>query len=66
MIDIKRKLRCLRAKLGLNQDEFARFVDIPLSSYRKKESGKTKFTLDEAYRISKIANKSVEELFFTQ
>ena len=36
----------------------------PISTYRKKENCESKFTLEEAYRISKIADKSIEEIFF--
>ena len=64
MGELKKKLKILRVNLGLTQEEFAKFIDIPLSTYRKKENGESKFTLDEAYRISKIANGTIEEIFF--
>lgn len=37
---------------------------MPLSTYRKKEKGETKLTLEEAYLIAKVASKSVDEIFF--
>lgn len=64
MADIKKNLRILRTQLGLTQEEFAKYISLPISTYRKKENGESKFTLDEAYKISKIADKSVEEFFF--
>lgn len=65
MIELKKKLKVLRVSLGLTQEEFAKIIDIPISTYRKKENGESKFTLDEAYKISKIANGTIEEFFFT-
>lgn len=65
MCDIKKNLKVLRASLNLTQEEFASFINIPISTYRKKENGNTNFTLEEAYKISKIANRSIEEFFFT-
>lgn len=64
MKELKKKLKILRVNLGLTQEEFAKFIDIPLSTYRKKENGESKFTLDEAYKISKLANGTIEEIFF--
>lgn len=64
MPDTKKSLRVLRAELQLTQEEFAKLLNMPVSTYRKKESGESKFTLDEVYQISKIANKTVEDIFF--
>ena len=56
MGEVKKTLKILRVKLGLTQEEFAKYIDIPISTYRKKENCESKFTLEEAYRISKIAD----------
>lgn len=64
MGEVKKTLKILRVKLGLTQEEFAKYIDIPISTYRNKENCESKFTLEEAYRISKIADKSIEEIFF--
>ena len=64
MPNVKKNLRVLRAELQLTQDEFARMINMPISTYRKKESGETKFTLEEVYLISQIAGKTVDEIFF--
>lgn len=66
MPDIKKKLRILRIELGLTQKEFAELINMPLSTYRKKERGETNFTLEEAYLIANAASKTVDEIFFTQ
>lgn len=63
MPDIKKNLRVLRAELQLTQKEFAKLINMPLSTYRKKEKGETNFTIEEAYVIANIASKSVDEIF---
>ena len=42
---IKKNLRRLRVELDLTQKEFAKLIDMPLSTYRKKEKGETNFTI---------------------
>lgn len=64
MPDIKISLRMLRAELDVNQEKFAELINMPVSTYRKKENGESKFTLNEAYCIAKVCNKSVDEIFF--
>lgn len=64
MPEIKRNLRVIRAELGVNQKEFAEMINMPFSTYQKKESGESQFTLEEAYKISSMLNKSIDELFF--
>lgn len=34
------------------------------STYNMKENGTRKITVEEAYKISKIFNKTIEEIFF--
>lgn len=62
--DIKKNLRRLRVELDLTQKEFAKLIDMPLSTYRKKEKGETNFTIEEAYIIASAASKSIDEIFF--
>ena len=64
MPDIKISLRMLRAELDVTQEKFAELINMPLSTYRKKEKGESPFTLKEAYSIAKACNKSVDEIFF--
>ena len=46
MGEVKKTLKILRVKLGLTQEEFAKYIDIPISTYRKKENCESKFTLE--------------------
>lgn len=64
MPDIKISLRKLRAELDISQEKFAELINMPVSTYRKKEKGESQFTLNEAYHIAKTCNKSVDEIFF--
>lgn len=59
------KLRGLRVENKLTQIEMAKRSNIASSTYQRKETGESPFTLEEAYRISIILNKSIEEIFFT-
>ena len=64
--DIKKNLRRLRVELDLTQKEFAKLIDMPLSTYRKKEKGESNFTIEEAYTIASATSKSIDEIFFMQ
>lgn len=66
MIEIKKSLRVLRAELGLTQEEIAKLINMPLSTYRKKENEESQFTLQEAYSIANVTSKSIEEIFFNK
>ena len=66
MPDIKKNLRRLRVDLDLTQKEFAKLIDMPLSTYRKKEKGESNFTIEEAYTIASATSKSIDEIFFMQ
>lgn len=51
VMEIGRKLRELREKLGYTQQEFANKLFWDVSSYQKIESGKTLMTLDKAIQL---------------
>lgn len=51
VVMIGRKLKELREKLGLTQQEFADELYWDVSSYQKIESGRTLMTLDKAIQI---------------
>lgn len=50
--------------MGLTQQELADKIKMPLATYRKKEQGESKFNIEEAYILSKLCGKSIEEIFF--
>lgn len=64
LTDIKKNLRRLRVELDLTQKDFAKLIDMPLSTYRKKEKGETNFTIEEAHTIASAVSKTIDEIFF--
>lgn len=63
---LKNKLKVLRAQYDYTQDDIANYLNIASSTYHNKEVGKTDFTLSECKKISKLFNKSLDEIFFTE
>ena len=45
------KLISLRKECGFNQDEMARIIETSKVTYLFKETGKSRFTIDECFRI---------------
>ena len=62
MINLKR-LKGLRVEFDLTQEEFASWIGMPISTYRKKELGQSPLQLEEAYKISQLFGKSIEDIF---
>ena len=63
MINLRR-LRGLRVEHDLTQKEFASWIGMPISTYRKKELGVSPIQLEEAYKISQLLGESIEDIFF--
>lgn len=66
MINISQKLKSLRMLIGYNQKMMAEFLNISVTSYSQKETGKGVFTLEEAKNIADLFKVTVDELFFTE
>lgn len=59
------KLKKLREQFGYTQQEMANKLGYnSKSTYNQKENGIRKITVEEAHEISKIFDKSIEEIFF--
>lgn len=56
-------IKKFRESLGMKQEEFAAIINVSKVNYSKKENGKVKFSLNEAYRISNHFNKPIETIF---
>ncbi|WP_302739067.1 helix-turn-helix transcriptional regulator [uncultured Clostridium sp.] len=63
MINLRR-LKGLRVEHDLTQEEFASWIGMPISTYRKKELGLSPIQLEEAYKISQLFGESIEDIFF--
>lgn len=60
------RLRELRKEKGLTCEAMAEALGLETkSAYSKKENGNTKFSLDDAKKVSSILGKSIEDIFFT-
>ena len=49
---------------NISQDKVAEHIGISLSGYRKKESGESKFYVDEAYSICELFNMNLDDIYF--
>ena len=59
-----RRLKGLRVEKRLTQKQMASLIGMPGSSYSRKENGDNQFTLKEAYKISQVLEKTIDEIFF--
>jgi putative transcriptional regulator len=60
-----KKLKKIREENKYTQDDMANKLGYnSKSTYNMKEKGIRKITVEEAYQISKIFNKTIEEIFF--
>ncbi|AXB81756.1 helix-turn-helix transcriptional regulator [Megasphaera hexanoica] len=60
------RLKALRKEQGLTCEAMAEALGLETkSAYSKKENGSTKFSLDDAKKVSAILGKSIEDIFFT-
>ena len=55
------KLRYLRDKAGILQEEFATLLGVKKAAYSLKERGKIEFRLSEMLKIQKALNKKLGE-----
>ncbi|MCS6132106.1 helix-turn-helix domain-containing protein [Clostridium botulinum] len=59
------KLKGLMVENTITQQDLAKILDISISTLNFKINGKSDFTIMEAKKVSKILNKSIEEIFNT-
>lgn len=58
-------LKKARIEKNLTQEELARLTDVSVSTIAKAER-KNSCNLDTAYKIAKVIEKSIEEIFFDE
>lgn len=67
VINLYANLKKTREEFGYTQEEMAKKLGYSSkSSYNMKENGIRKVTVEEAYVISKLFNKTIEEIFFNE
>lgn len=57
------KIKASRIEKGLTQDFVAKELGIAKPTYSLKENGKRQFTQNEMIALSKVLDKSLDELF---
>jgi len=63
VVDMKTRIKELRARYNLTQEELARKVGVRRETILYIEKGKYNPSLKLAYRIAKALNTTIEELF---
>ena len=59
------RLRELRKEKGLTCEDMAKLLGLGTkAAYSKKELGRTKFSLEDARKISCILGKDIDDIFF--
>lgn len=56
-------IKKFRESIGQTQEDFAAIIHVSKVNYSKKENGKVKFSLKEAFLISNHFNKPIEAIF---
>ena len=60
------RLRELRKEKGMTCEDMARLLGLDTkAAYSKKELGGTKFSLDDAKKVSRALGRSIDDIFFT-
>lgn len=57
------KLRFLRVKNNITQKYLANMLHISVSGYNRKERGLRNFTIEEAYKIARFFDTTIENIF---
>ncbi|MCF8012353.1 MAG: helix-turn-helix transcriptional regulator [Clostridiales bacterium] len=63
MSTLKTHIKVLRAKLNMTQKELAEAVDVRRETIVHLEQGKYMPSLELAYRIARVFNAAIEEVF---
>lgn len=61
----KKNLKGIRVSRGLTQDDLAKLINMPTSTYIKKENEISYFNIKEAMKIAEVLDLSVEYIFLT-
>lgn len=61
---INKKIKMYRLAKDINQEDLANLLNITLTTYNKKETGKAEFTLSQAKKIADFFNTTIDDLFF--
>ena len=61
---MKFTVRQLRLLNGLSIKDMAKMLEINTLTYSQKESGKTRFYIDESYKIAEMFDKDINDIIW--
>ncbi|MGL5755432.1 MAG: helix-turn-helix transcriptional regulator [Paraclostridium sp.] len=61
----KNNLKGIRVSRGLTQGDLAKLINMPRSTYIKKENEQSYFNIKEAMKISNVLNLSIDYIFLS-
>jgi len=59
----QKELAAIRRYHDISQEKMANYLNITTRTYINKENGVSEFRLSEIFKISKLFNRSIEEIF---
>ncbi|GKZ02168.1 hypothetical protein ANS017_32410 [Paraclostridium bifermentans] len=62
----KNNLKGIRVSKGLTQESLAKLINMPKSTYIKKENEETFFNIKEAKKIAEVLGLGVEYIFLNE
>ena len=60
------RIKKIREDLGYTQEQFAEFLEMSLSGYKKLESGDVNLTVDKLYMLNKKFGLSADYILFDE
>lgn len=61
---MKLNVKQLRMLNDISKSEMAKMLNINTLTYSQKENGKTKFYIDEAYKVAEIFEKQIDDIIW--
>ena len=62
----KNNLKGIRVSRGLTQEDLSKLINMPTSTYIKKENEQSYFNIKEAIKIAEVLNLSIDYIFLTK
>lgn len=56
------RVKAIRTNMNLDQEEFAKLIDMPLSTFRTKEQGKSDWLYKEVIKIAEVTNTKLSDI----
>lgn len=60
------KLKRARLSAGYTQAQMGEMLGLTMAGYRQKETGDRKISIEEANKIAKILNLTLDDIFFEE